>query len=67
VLIADEPTGNLDSTTAGEVMNLIRDLHRDSGLTAILATHDEEIASRADRRIRLRDGLIVEDGAAPKA
>jgi ABC-type lipoprotein export system ATPase subunit len=65
VLIADEPTGNLDSTTADEVMGLIRDLHRDSGVTAILATHDEEIARQAERRIRLRDGLIVSDSAAP--
>jgi putative ABC transport system ATP-binding protein len=64
VLIADEPTGNLDSTTAGEVMGLIRDLHQDSGVTAILATHDEDIAERANRRIRLRDGAIVEDTTA---
>ena len=64
VLIADEPTGNLDSTTAGEVMELIGDLHRDSGVTVIIATHDEEIAKRAARRIRLRDGSIAEDTPA---
>jgi putative ABC transport system ATP-binding protein len=61
VVIADEPTGNLDSTTAGEVMALIADLHSDSGVTVILATHDEEIATRASRRIKLRDGSISED------
>jgi putative ABC transport system ATP-binding protein len=61
VLIADEPTGNLDTTTADEVMTIIRDLHRDTGLTAILATHDEEIARKAERRVRLRDGAIVSD------
>jgi putative ABC transport system ATP-binding protein len=64
VLIADEPTGNLDSTTAGEVMALIDDLHRDSGVTVIVATHDEDIAERAGRRIRLRDGAIAEDAPA---
>jgi putative ABC transport system ATP-binding protein len=63
VVIADEPTGNLDSTTAGEVMGLIRDLHADSGVTVILATHDEDVAERAERRIRLRDGSIAEDTA----
>lgn len=64
VLIADEPTGNLDSDTAAEVIELISEVHRDSGVTVILATHDEEIASRAARRVRLRDGAIVGD---PKA
>ena len=61
VLIADEPTGNLDSETAAEVISLITELHHDSGVTVILATHDEEIATRAARRVRLRDGSIVDD------
>ncbi|HLX77519.1 MAG TPA: ABC transporter ATP-binding protein [Acidimicrobiales bacterium] len=61
VLIADEPTGNLDSETAAEVIGLIVELHRDSGVTIILATHDEEIATRAARRVKLRDGAITED------
>ena len=64
VLIADEPTGNLDSTTASEVMGLIGEVHRDSGVTVIIATHDEEIATRAVRRIRLRDGSVVDDTPA---
>ena len=57
VLIADEPTGNLDSETAAEVIGLITELHRDSGVTVILATHDEEIATRAARRLRIRGRL----------
>jgi len=58
VVIADEPTGNLDSETAGEVMELMVQLHQTSGVTVVLATHDEEVALRANRRIRLRDGMI---------
>jgi putative ABC transport system ATP-binding protein len=65
VVIADEPTGNLDSETAAEVISLISELHRDSGVTVILATHDEEIATRAARRVRLRDGAIIEDAGNP--
>jgi putative ABC transport system ATP-binding protein len=61
VVIADEPTGNLDSETAGGVIGLIADLHRDSGVTVLLATHDAEIAVRADRRIRLRDGAVSDE------
>jgi len=61
VLIADEPTGNLDSETAGEVIGLIADLHRDSKVTVLLATHDAEIAVQSDRRIRLRDGVVTDD------
>ncbi|MGA8297370.1 MAG: ABC transporter ATP-binding protein [Acidimicrobiales bacterium] len=64
VVIADEPTGNLDSETAREVIDLIAELHRDSQVTVILATHDEEIAERAGRRVRLRDGKITEDVSA---
>ncbi|MGH9291954.1 MAG: ABC transporter ATP-binding protein [Acidimicrobiales bacterium] len=58
VLIADEPTGNLDSETAAEVISLIAEVRDDSEVTVILATHDEEIARRAGRRVRLRDGKI---------
>jgi putative ABC transport system ATP-binding protein len=60
VLVADEPTGNLDSETAAGVMDLIAQLHSESGVTVILATHDESISTRAQRRIRLRDGRVVE-------
>jgi putative ABC transport system ATP-binding protein len=60
VLVADEPTGNLDSETAAGVMDLIAQLHSESGVTVILATHDESISTRAQRRVRLRDGRIVD-------
>jgi putative ABC transport system ATP-binding protein len=62
VLVADEPTGNLDSETAAGVMDLISQLHSESGVTVILATHDESISTRAQRRVKLRDGNIVDNG-----
>jgi predicted ABC-type transport system involved in lysophospholipase L1 biosynthesis ATPase subunit len=64
VIIADEPTGNLDSETAGEVMATIRNLNSVAGVTIVLATHDEEVAGQASRRVRIRDGSIREDSAA---
>jgi putative ABC transport system ATP-binding protein len=60
IVWADEPTGNLDSETAGQVMDLLRELHRD-GLTLMLVTHDEQIGASAQRRIVVRDGVIVTD------
>jgi putative ABC transport system ATP-binding protein len=60
VVVADEPTGNLDTETAAGVMDLIAQLHSESGVTVILATHDESISTRAQRRIRLRDGRVVD-------
>jgi len=60
VLLADEPTGNLDSTTAEEIMALFRGLN-DGGRTIIMVTHDDDIARHAKRVIKLRDGLVVED------
>jgi putative ABC transport system ATP-binding protein len=63
VVIADEPTGNLDSETAAEVMALIARLHESSGVTVILATHDDDVAQRANRRIKLRDGSITSESA----
>jgi putative ABC transport system ATP-binding protein len=59
LLLADEPTGNLDSRTADEVLDLFSGLHRDRGMTLVVITHSEEVASRADRIIRLRDGQVV--------
>jgi len=61
VVIADEPTGNLDSSNAQEFMALLDDLQQRLGVTIIIATHDEEISSHTERRIRLRDGVIVPD------
>jgi putative ABC transport system ATP-binding protein len=58
ILLADEPTGNLDSATGTQVMALLKELNAD-GLTMILVTHDLTVASYADRMVRLRDGKIV--------
>jgi putative ABC transport system ATP-binding protein len=60
-LLADEPTGNLDSTTAGEIMDLLVALNRERGTTLVLATHDPTLIARAPRRVRLRDGAVVAD------
>jgi putative ABC transport system ATP-binding protein len=65
VVLADEPTGNLDSATAGEVIDLLAALCADSGVTVVLVTHDEEVASRARRRIRLRNGEVQSDTTRP--
>jgi putative ABC transport system ATP-binding protein len=62
ILLADEPTGNLDTITSEEIMNLIFDLNRNQGLTVIMVTHDMEIAEKYSTRIiRLKDGNIIED------
>jgi putative ABC transport system ATP-binding protein len=61
VVLADEPTGNLDSTTADEVVRTLRALSDDRGVTVVLVTHAEEVARTAQRRIRLRDGKVVDD------
>jgi putative ABC transport system ATP-binding protein len=58
LILADEPTGNLDSHTGEEIMNLLLGLNKEYGLTLIIVTHDAMIASRSQRIIRLRDGLI---------
>lgn len=61
LILADEPTGNLDSKTGEEVMALLKDLNREQGITLIVVTHDEEVATYADRIVKLRDGDIVEE------
>jgi lipoprotein-releasing system ATP-binding protein len=60
LLLADEPTGNLDPRTSDHVFHALSELIRQSGLTVVLATHNMEIAGRMDRRVTIRDGLIVE-------
>ncbi|HEX7548594.1 MAG TPA: ATP-binding cassette domain-containing protein, partial [Candidatus Methylomirabilis sp.] len=60
VLLADEPTGNLDSKTGEEVFELLRELNQETRLTCILITHNEELARRTDRVLRMLDGRMVE-------
>jgi putative ABC transport system ATP-binding protein len=61
ILLADEPTGNLDSRTSREVMELLEHLNKDDKITIILVTHDQEVARWAQRKVILRDGYIVSD------
>jgi ABC-type lipoprotein export system ATPase subunit len=60
LLFADEPTGNLDSVTSEEILQMFQQLNKDDNLTVILVTHDEHVAAHASRRIHIHDGLIVE-------
>ena len=65
LLLADEPTGNLDLATAEEVVALLGEIHRELRTTVVLVTHDQEMASHvADRIVRLRDGRLADEGAA---
>jgi putative ABC transport system ATP-binding protein len=61
ILLADEPTGNLDTRTGGEILALIRDVHARLGSTVVIVTHDMTVANSCERTIALRDGRIVED------
>jgi putative ABC transport system ATP-binding protein len=62
--MADEPTGNLDSSNGRLVLDLLLERHAHAGATLVLVTHDPEIANRADRKIVLKDGIVVEDTLA---
>ena len=59
MLLADEPTGNLDSARSHEIMELLTKFNREQGLTVVLVTHEEDIAAFAHRRIEFRDGKIL--------
>ena len=61
IVMADEPTGNLDSANGRMVLDLLLERHGQAGATLVLVTHDPEIAARADRKILLKDGVIIED------
>ena len=64
VLLADEPTGALDTATGHELMTLLADLVEQQGLTVVLVTHEAEVAAYANRTVRMRDGRIIEDSGA---
>ena len=67
VLLADEPTGNLDSVTGAAVLELLEQLNAESGVALVMVTHDQEVAARAQRRITMRDGVVVADSADPRS
>jgi putative ABC transport system ATP-binding protein len=67
IVLADEPTGNLDSTTGRHIMELLLRVHRARGTTLVLVTHDAELAALADTRLVLRDGRAVNPVAAAEA
>ncbi len=61
ILLADEPTGNLDSATSAEIIAILIQLTRNQGLTLVMVTHDPEVAEKADRKLTLRDGHLVSE------
>ena len=67
LLLADEPTGNLDTRNGAEIMGILERLNAERGVAVVLVTHDHEIAARACRQLRMRDGLIESDSAANTA
>jgi ABC-type lipoprotein export system ATPase subunit len=67
LLFADEPTGNLDSRTSQEILHMFQQLNAEEGITIILVTHDSGVAGHARRTIRIRDGLIEENGHSQPA
>lgn len=61
IILADEPTGNLDSSNAEKIFTMLREINRENQTSFIMVTHDKDLACRADRLLRLKDGLIIED------
>ena len=65
ILLADEPTGNLDSTNSARVMEVLTSIQKSRGMTLIVITHEDEIAHSAPRHIRIHDGSIAEERIEP--
>lgn len=65
IILADEPTGNLDSESGGSILELLKKLSREDGKTVIIVTHDPEAAAIADRIVRLKDGRVIEEKEGP--
>ncbi len=61
IILADEPTGNLDSKAGAEIMEIFRDLHERQGMTLVMVTHDPDVAGQCERVVHIRDGVIVAD------
>src|SRR5215467_7213037 len=67
ILLADEPTGNLDSKNSAEIMEIISRLNREQGITVVVVTHDPDVAAYAERIVTFRDGIIISDEHNAKA
>lgn len=65
IILADEPTGNLDSKSGAEIMGILRQLHREQGITIVMVTHDSNLAAQTQRIIHIKDGLVVGDELTP--
>jgi len=65
LLLADEPTGNLDSTSARQIMDLLARINEDEGMTIVMVTHDHEFAARAHRKLHILDGKLIDPRGAP--